>query len=188
MKKILFVLTMTFLFAMESRAQLTINNVTLPAKLKTATGELTLNGGGVRKKAFFKVYVMGLFLTEKSKDAAAILKSNEEMAARLQITSSVVSSSNMSSAIKEGFEKSLKGKVAPLQGKIDDFIGIFSKEEIKEGDVFILDYVPGVGVKSFKNGKLLSTIEGEDFRKALFGIWLSDDPVDAGLKAGILGN
>ncbi len=188
MKKILFVLSMTFLFALESWAQLTINNVTLPAKLKTATGELALNGGGVRKKAFFKVYVMGLYLNEKSKDAATILKSNEEMAARLQITSGVVSSSNMSSAIKEGFEKSLKGNVAPLQSKIDAFIGIFSKDEIKEGDVFILDYVPGVGVKSFKNGKLLSTVEGEDFRKALFGIWLGEDPVDAGLKAGILGN
>ncbi|HMX61169.1 MAG TPA: chalcone isomerase family protein [Chitinophagales bacterium] len=179
-------LACTMLF--ESKAQLTVNGVSLPAKLKTATSELDLNGGGVRKKAFFKVYVLGLYLPEKSKDAAAILKNNQEIAVRLQITSSVVSSSNMSEAIREGFTKSLGGNTAPMKAKIDAFISIFSKEEIKEKDVFILDYVPGVGVKSFKNGKLLSTTEGEDFKKALFGIWLGPNPIDSGLKTAILGN
>lgn len=187
MKQFFFV-ALAFCMMLESKAQLTINGVSLPAKLKTSTTELTLNGGGVRKKAFFKVYVLGLYLQEKSKDAASIVKNNEEMAVRLQITSGVVNSSNLSEAIKEGFGKSLGGKVAPLQAKIDAFIGIFSKEEIKEGDVFTLDYVPNVGVKSFKNGKILATIEGEDFKKALFGIWLGADPVDASLKTSILGN
>lgn len=190
MKRLFFLLTLTLssMFILDTHAQLTINNVTLPQKLKTSTGELDLNGGGVRKKAMFKVYVLGLYLNEKSKDGAAILKGNDEIAVRLQITSSVVNSSNMSEAIKEGFSKSMKGNTAPLQSKIDAFIGIFSKEAIKEGDVFILNYVPGTGVKSFKNGKLLATTEGEDFKKALFGIWLGDDPIDAALKKAILGN
>ena len=94
----------------------------------------------------------------------------------------------MSEAIQEGFEKSLKGNVAPLKAKIDAFIGTFSKEAIKEGDLFLLDYVPGTGLKAFKNGKLITTIEGEDFKKALLGIWLGSDPVDAALKTGLLGN
>lgn len=94
----------------------------------------------------------------------------------------------MSEAVREGFEKSLKGNIAPLKSKIDAFIEVFSKDKIKEGDVFLLDYIPGVGVKSFKNGKLLATTEGEDFKRALFGIWLSANPVDAGLKTAILGN
>lgn len=94
----------------------------------------------------------------------------------------------MSSAIKEGFEKSLKGNYNAMKPKIEAFIEIFSKDEIKEGDVFLLDYVPNVGLKSFKNGKLLATTEGEDFKKGLFGIWLGPDPVDSGLKTSILGN
>ncbi len=186
--KQLFLIAFAFFFFANGFAQLEVNGVSLPAKLKTSTTELTLNGAGVRKKAFFKVYVLGLFLKEKNKDAAAIIKDNEEMAVRLQITSSVVSSSNMSEAVREGFEKSLKGNIAPLKSKIDAFIEVFSKDKIKEGDVFLLDYIPGVGVKSFKNGKLLATTEGEDFKRALFGIWLSANPVDAGLKTAILGN
>ncbi|HPW86270.1 MAG TPA: chalcone isomerase family protein [Chitinophagales bacterium] len=187
MKQLLLLAFVFCLFA-ESKAQMTVNGVSVPAKLKTATTELNLNGAGVRKKAFFKVYVLSLYVKNKSKDAAAILKSNDEIAVRLQITSGVVNSENMEEAIREGFGKSLNGKVAPLQSKIDNFIEIFSKEAIKEGDIFTLNYVPGTGLKAYKNGKLLSTIEGEDFKKALFGIWLSDNPVDAGLKTALLNN
>ena len=186
MKKVSFILALVF--CLDTFAQQTINGITLPAKMKGSTGELTLNGGGVRKKSFFKVYVLGLYLEQKSKDAVAILKSNEEYIVQLKITSSVVNSGNMSEAIQEGFEKSLKGNVAPLKPKIDAFIGTFSKEAIKEGDLFLLDYVPGTGLKAFKNGKLITTIEGEDFKKALLGIWLGSDPVDAALKTGLLGN
>lgn len=181
-------IALVFCFFLDGKAQLTVNGVTLPAKLKTSTTELNLNGAGVRKKAFFKVYVLGLYLKDQTKDAAEIINANQEMAVRLQITSSVVSSSNMSSAIREGFEKSLKGNVAPMKDKIEGFIEIFSKDEIKQGDVFLLDYIPNVGIKSFKNGKLLATTEGVDFKKALFGIWLGANPVDSGLKTAILGN
>ncbi len=186
MNKFIFILALAF--TMDTFAQLTLNGITLPAKVKGTNSDLTLNGGGIRKKAFFKVYVIGLYLGQKSKDATAIIKNNEEAIVQLQITSSVVSSSNMSEAIEEGFSKSMKGNTASLRSKIDAFIGNFKKEPIKEGDIFTLNYVPGVGLKTTKNNKLLSTIEGEDFKKALLGIWLGVDPIDAGVKTGILGN
>jgi len=169
-------------------AQLTLNNVTLAAKLKTDKSELVLNGGGIRKKAFFKVYVAGLYTTTKSNNADALVNGDQEMAVRLQITSSVVSSSNLSESIREGFTKSTKGNTTAIQSRIDAFIGTFSKEEVKEGDIFTLVYIPGEGVKAFKNGKFQSTTTGMDFKKALFGIWLGADPVDADLKKGLLGN
>lgn len=78
-----------------AEAQITLNNVTLSGKLKTDKSELTLNGGGIRKKAFFKVYVAGLYVTAKTNNADALVNGDQEMAVRLQITSSVVSSSNL---------------------------------------------------------------------------------------------
>ena len=171
-----------------AEAQITLNNVTLSGKLKTDKSELVLNGGGIRKKAFFKVYVAGLYTTAKSNNADALVNGDQEMAVRLQITSSVVSSSNLSESIREGFTKSTKGNTTAIQSRIDAFIGTFSKEEVKEGDIFTLVYIPGEGVKAFKNGKFQSTTTGMDFKKALFGIWLGGDPVDADLKKGLLGN
>jgi len=180
-------MTMTLLFTIETNAQVTINGVTLPATLKAGDKTITLNGGGIRKKLFFKLYTGGLYVSTRSSDANAIINADEAMAVRLQITSSVISSDNMSESINEGFEKSTGGKVAPLKTKIDKFIDTFKKEEIVEGNVFDIIYVPGKGVESYKNGKLQGTIEGMDFKKALFGIWLGADPADADLKAAMLG-
>ncbi|HLP51687.1 MAG TPA: chalcone isomerase family protein, partial [Chitinophagales bacterium] len=145
------------------------------------------NGGGIRKKAFFKLYTAGLYVSAKTKNAADIVNADKPTAFRLTITSSVISSSNMSEAIQEGFEKSLNGKIGGMQSKIDQLISTFKSEEIKEGDTFELFYVPGEGVKASKNGKLKNTIAGLDFKKALFGIWLSENPVDSDLKAGLIG-
>jgi hypothetical protein len=169
-------------------AQITLNGVTLPAKIKQDNNELTLNGGGIRKKyGMVKVYVIGLYVTDKSKNGNDIIATDKPLSVRLVITSGMATSSRMSDAIQEGFEKSMKGNTEPLQSQITSFIETFKKEEIKEGDVFELWYIPGVGVKSFKNGQLKSTVPGVDFKKALFGIWLSDTPVDDGLKDSLLG-
>lgn len=169
-------------------AQLTLNNVTLPAKVNQGGTELVLNGGGIRKKyGMIKVYVIGLYVPEKNKNGNDILSADKPAAVRLVITSNMATSSRMADAVQEGFEKSLKGNIAPLQSQISSFIETFKKEEIKEGDIFELYYVPGVGVKSFKNGQLKNTTAGLDFKKALFGIWLSDTPIDGDLKNAMLG-
>lgn len=180
------VLILAIIFTIDSWAQTTLNGVTLPGKVKGTKGDLVLSGAGVRKKSMFKVYVLGLYLKEKSKDAPAIIKADEEMLVRLQITSSVVNEKNMTEAIMEGFEKSMNGNIAPLKTKIDASLNAF-KGTISVGDVFEFHYIPGTGVKSYKNGDFILTTEGLEFKKALFGIWLGTNPVDAGLKQSVIG-
>jgi hypothetical protein len=187
MKRFISTVLLALAITLTANAQLTLNEVTLAAKIKKDNNELLLNGGGIRKKAFFKLYTAGLYLTAKSKSGAEIVTADKATAIQLTITSSVISSSNMSEAILEGFEKSTKGNITPFKTRIDAFINTFKKEEIKEGDVFEIWYIPGEGVKSYKNGKFQGSIAGLDFKKALFGIWLSDTPVDEDLKKGLLG-
>ena len=43
------------------------------------------------------------------------------------------------------------------------------------------------GVVVYKNGSKKGSIDGHDFKRALFGIWLGDKPADDDLKAGMLG-
>ncbi len=185
--KLIILLTLSLSHILTSTAQVTLNGVTLPAKLKQETTELVLNGGGIRTKIFFKIYTAGLYVPVKSKNGNEIAAADKPTAMRLTITSGMVDSEKMSEAMREGFSKSMKGNTAPLKTQIDNFVGTFKKEELKEGDTFELWYIPGTGVKAFKNGKLQTTVAGLDFKKALFGIWLSDDPVDSDLKEGLLG-
>ena len=173
--------------ASQVSAQTTIAGVTLPATLKVGNTNLVLNGGGTRVKLFMDMYVAGLYVPTKSNSGDAIAKANEAGAVRLHIVSSLVTTDRMKEAIIEGFKKSTGGKTAPLQARIDKFVQVFSLEPIVKGNEFDITYSPEEGTKAYKGGKLLQTIEGADFKTALWGIWLGNDPVDKNLKEGMLG-
>ena len=73
-----------------------------------------------------------------------------------------------------GFEKSAGKDLETLKPRIELFKSFLS-EEIKEKDVFKLIYNPtDVSLWVYKNDLLKGKIPGFDFKKALFGIWLSD--------------
>ena len=93
----------------------------------------------------------------------------------------------MTEAVEEGFEKSAPDNIESLRKRIDQFKKVFSQEEIKKGDIYDIVYIPKKGTIIFKNGKILPTILGLDFKKALFGIWLGNVPADKDLKKDLLG-
>ncbi|CBL46985.1 Conserved hypothetical protein [gamma proteobacterium HdN1] len=165
---------------------LEIGGIQLPDQYPVMGQSLVLNGAGVREKFFFELYVGGLYLPAQSKDAAAIVAADENQSIRLSIISNKITSDRMVSSTMEGFEKSLNGKLGELEPRIKDFVASFH-DEIKDGDYFDLVYQKGDGVHVYKNGKKVKVVKGLDFKKALFGIWLSDNPAQASLKAGMLG-
>lgn len=170
-----------------SVAQTEVGSVTLPNSVNFGGEELALNGAGIRRKAMvLKLYSGGLYLAKKSSDAKSIMNADETMAIKLVITSSFVSSEAMSEAVEEGFEASMGGNTSSLDSEIKKFITFFS-DEIVENDTFDITYQKGRGVVAYKNGKELGTVTGMKFKKALFGIWLGNDPVDSKLKKGMLG-
>ena len=167
-------------------AQKTVSGVKVDAKLNLEGQSLVLNGAGTRVKMFMDMYVGALYLEKKSTNASEIMNSKEGAAIKLNIVSGLITSEKMVSAINEGFENATGKKTAPLKAKIDKFKGFF-KEEIKKGDVFIIINVPNEGVVVYKNGVKKGSIDGHDFKKALFGIWLCDKPADKDLKDEVLG-
>ena len=178
-------MTLTSLTGFTAFAQKTVEGVTVPAAYKVGDQTLTLNGVGVREKLWFDLYVGALFLETKSKNGPGIAKADKPMAFTLDIISSMITREKMVNAIMEGFEKSTGGNTAPIKTEIDQLLNAFSGE-IVVGDKFDLVYQPGVGVSMYKNSKLATTVKGLKFKEALFGIWLSNDPVDKGLKEGVL--
>lgn len=168
------------------QAQTVVGDATLPNTMKVEGTNLVLNGAGMREKIVFDLYAGGLYLTKKSKNAAAIINADETMAMKLEIVSSMVSSDKMISAVDDGFDASMNGKTKSLKNEIAQFKGFFS-DEIVQSNVFDIVYVKGEGTSVYKGGKKIGTIEGLAFKKALFGIWLGDDPADEDLKEGMLG-
>lgn len=186
MKNLLLLAIAVFTLNMAT-AQTEVGEVTMPNTLEFNSETLVMNGGGIRKKAMFlKLYSGALYLPAKSKSASAIISANENQAIRLVITSGFVSSEAMSDAVEEGFEASTGGNTSAIASEIKKFKSFFSAE-IVEGDTFDITYQKGRGSVCYKNGKELGTIEGMTFKKALFGIWLGENPADDKLKKGLLG-
>lgn len=163
-----------------------IAGIKFPDKMIVGERALILNGAGIRDKFFMDLYVGGLYLKQRSIDFQKIIASDDTMAIKLHIVSSLITSEKMKNAVIEGFEKSTADKVAPIQKEIDRFIAVF-KQEIKENDIYDMTFVPGKGVEIYKNNKLYDTIAGLNFKKALFGIWLCGDPAQKSLKNDMLG-
>ncbi|MCM0612492.1 chalcone isomerase family protein [Marinobacter sediminum] len=165
---------------------LTVEGVNVPESYSAMDTELKLNGAGTRSKWFMDLYVGGLYVPETIDDGEAVINADEPQAITLHIISGMITSDRMSEATLEGFEASTNGNMAAIQDDVDQFMNVF-KAEIKEGDVFDLVYLPGVGVKVLKNGDLKDTVGDLAFKKALFGIWLSDKPAQEDLKEKMLG-
>jgi len=185
MRKFLTLITFAFLFAPLSIMAVEKGGITMPDNLEAGGDSLTLNGAGIRSKFVFDLYVAGLYLKNKNNNATAIIKSSDPMAIRLHIISSKITSEKMSKATREGFEKSTGKNTSGISTEIDQFIGAFS-DPIKEGDVFeFVNTADGINVT--KNGADKASIASPEFKQALFGIWLSDHPVQGKLKKGMLG-
>jgi hypothetical protein len=190
MKKILLLLTLLLsahFSTVSAQATLDVNGVTVPRKIEVQNKTMQLNGAGGRSKMWLEVYVQALYLSQLSQDPKFIIDSDTEMAIRIEITSAMVSSNKLTKAMNAGFEKSAGSNLEELRPRIEDFKTLLS-DVIKEKDVFILWYNPlDQTVSVIKNDVSKGKIPGFDFKKALFGIWLSDKPVDDTLKKHLLG-
>jgi hypothetical protein len=184
MKKMILIL-FAMVFSSTAMAQIKVGGAILPATESFHGETVALNGAGVREKLWIDLYAAGLYLNEKTSDANVVLNAEKPMAIKLHIVSKLISSDKMINAVTEGFEKSTNGNIAPIQSEINTLIGFF-REDIKKNDVFDLVYLPSKGVVAYKNGEEKGVVPGKEFKKALFGIWLSNRPADDNLKEQML--
>jgi len=161
-----------------------VSGVAVPETVAVDGKTLKLNGAGLRKKAFFKVYVAALYVENPSKNAAGLLSSNEVKSMRLHILRSL-KGKQVSDAIAEGFERNSRDQMPKLKPRLDKLAAMIP--DVKEGDEVALSWVPDKGTLVSVLGTDRGTIEGRDFADALFAVWLGPDPVQEDLKKALLG-
>lgn len=150
---------------------------------------LELAGAGIRKKFFIKLYVASLYLPSgmAANDAAAVVAADAPMAITLDVISDKVTRDRMVEALEEGFQASTGGDTAPVQGGIDAMLAAMRGGTVGDGESFTLAYEPASGTHLSRAGEEAALIEGLPFKRALFGIWLSDAPVQGSLKKAMTG-
>jgi hypothetical protein len=157
-----------------------------PNLLEYQETTMTKNGQGTRIIFFMKVYDGSLYLETKSSNALDIINLDAPMAIRIDVKSQMVTADAMKKALNDGLEKSTGNNTDSIRTEIIQLSSSFNTD-VSSGDYYEFIYLPGVGTHVLKNSELAELIKGIEFKKAFFGIFLSDNPIQKNLKKAMLG-
>lgn len=163
----------------------TIADVNLENSVSVNNQTLVLNGGGIRKKFFIKVYVGGLYLPAKNKDATAIMAADAPRRMVMHFVYSV-SKDQMCDAWSEGLEANTPHASAEVKGAFKTLCS--QMEAIPKGNRLVLTYVPGTGTTVEINGKNKGVLPGKPTADAILATWLGPKPAPGDdFKNAVLG-
>jgi hypothetical protein len=170
-------------------AQQTLEGHTFAAGALVGGQPLQLNGVGLRAVAWLKGYAAGLYLPARATTAAQATALPGAKRIDLRMLQDVPAAEFVK-AIDKGIARntpeSRHAALAERRAAFDR--AVTAVGTVRKGDVVHLDYVPGTGLVFLLNGRLRGEpIPGEDFYAAVMLIFLGERPVDARLKAGLLG-
>ena len=156
---------------------------------RVAGTDLKLNGAGLRSRAFFKVYAMGLYLHDKKAATAGVLSAPGPKRVHIRMLRDV-NANDFSGALNDGLKDNhTEAEMNALAPRVALLTGIMSEmKEAKTGLSIDLDWLPGAGTQVTIGGQPSGKpIAGEDFYRALLRVWLGDNPVQDDLKKSLLG-
>lgn len=145
---------------------------------------LKLNGSGIRKKFFVKVYIGSLYATKRLSSAAEALQDKGDKLIRMNFLHSKVEKEKITGAFSEGFANNSPDIAGSAEVK--KFLALFTADFIR-GDVVDLSLGANGTVTVTHNGKLLGTVASNRLAAAVLAIYLGDKPADDALKSGMLG-
>lgn len=157
-------------------------------KTKVGSGDVVLNGAGVRSK-FGKRYVMALYLPAKTGDAGAAVSAKGAKRVSLFLLKDGDGKTFAGALPKAMGDNNSEAEMGAVKGQIKQFTDTMEPlGDIKAGSTILFDWIPEKGTVISVNGQAKGKeIAGEDFYKALLKAWLGNDPVQGDLKSALLG-
>jgi hypothetical protein len=142
---------------------------------------LSLTGVTVRKKFFFKVYGMAHYMNDPVKGTeeeafAQILKEGKSKQIIMEFARDV-GVSQIQDAYRDGFRTNASAEdFKRIQPMVDQFVGYFT-DGVKDGDRFVLTWIPGGTVIAVMRGAEKKPITDQTFARALWSIWFGEDSI-----------
>ena len=162
-----------------------VAGVKIDDKTRVANTELSLSGAGLRRRAFFQVYAVGLYVQDRKADPISQPGPKRVQIHMLRDVGADTFTDALADGIKanhsEAEAKALEPRVKQLGATIAEI------KEAKKGMTIALDWT-GSATQVVIDGKPAGQpVDGEDFYRALLKIWLGDKPVQDDLKKALLG-
>jgi hypothetical protein len=167
----------------------TIAGKTLADTVEVGQQPLRLNGAGMRRMFFFRVYIGALYLRQPLRTPEAVLADAGPKRIELYMMRHADADDFMD-AFNEGISNNqTPQELQALSARLARFNQVFSAVgAVDEDTVILLDYLPQPGETVVTiNGKERMRIAGADFYAGLLKIWLGKHPAQESLKKAMLG-
>ncbi len=170
-------------------AAIDLAGVKIEDQMSLEGNALQLNGAGIRYKTVIRVYTASLYLSRKSQSMEEVLAAPG--AKHMSITMlRDIDANELGKLFMRGVEdNSPKSEFSRLIPGLLRMGQLFAeKKNLKAGDSFTIDWVPGKGTLISINGQQQGApIAEQAFFNALMRIWLGQVPADFRLKDALLG-
>jgi hypothetical protein len=182
--------TILLLFSVAARAVhgAEVAGVRIDPEARVGDVKLVLNGAGLRQKFMVDVYILGLYMPERTTVAEAVTDGAGTRRIALTFLRDVTAQA-LIEALHEGVrENSSDTEFATIKASADALAATMRPLGVaKKGETVALDYLPEKGSQVVMNGRPVGLpIPGRDLYRALLRIWLGQRPVDPDLKRALL--
>jgi len=177
------------LVSMSAAAGADVGGIRLNERAQLGGSELVLNGAGLRKRAFFNVYVAGLYLTERRTSGAGVLALSGSKRVSITLMRSLPPRRLVDALMAGIRDNSSTEEELAVKDRLEDLTRtLLAIRQTRAGDVITFDWVPEAGTVLALNGEVRgNAIPGDDVYRALLRVWLGDRPTSGDLKRALLG-
>ena len=157
-----------------------------PETIELETGSILSKTGEYRYvyRVFFKLYDAALYAAPEV-EIEKILAAETSFRLQFRYLREIEKSIILESSAKM-LEKNLSpDELAQIADRVDRINQAY--KTVRDGDRSSLTFIPGRGTSLRINGKSVTMIEGEDFAKLYFKIWLGEQPISLPLRESLLG-
>lgn len=162
-----------------------VAGIDVPPEVTVGNQTLTAQGAALRSKFFFDVYVAAFYAVGKARtpSEALALPGPKRMWFRFL---RVVPKNKFIEAWQEGFANNNSAATLEQNKKlINIFLDLFDND-MANGDIMTVDYIPNKGTQVSLNGKVKGTISGEHFYSLVLSVWMGEHPPNQQFQKALL--
>lgn len=163
--------------------EISVSGVKFEKTTPSPSGPLPLRGATLCRYWGFKVYTAAFYVDPQARSLEEILGLAPKRLVLYYNRS--IDREDLVEATEQALRRNPDVNLPAIRTRLDRLYRWF--EDVDKGDRFRLDYIPGEGSTLYFNGRPRGVIEGEDFARALFGVWLSDYSLNEDYRDRLLG-
>ena len=183
MKRMILILSLLLVLPVGANAR-EVADMPLEQAVTVNNQALKLNGYGIRKKFFVKVYIGALYAGKRLATVKEVLNDRGDKLIRMKFLHSRVDKEKITAAFAEGFINNAPHVVSRGEGR--RFLALFTDDFVR-GDTVDLQLGADGTVTASLNGKVLGSVKSGRLVNGILAIYFGERPADEGLKKGMLG-